>query len=43
MTVISATDFNAVLLDDVRTAALDDRKRRDDFELVFVAFDEVSH
>jgi len=36
--VVSATNFNTVFLDNVSTAALNDLKRREDFELVFLAF-----
>ena len=38
MTMISATDFDAVLFDDVSAAALDDAVRRDDLQFMFLAF-----
>jgi len=43
MTVIGAAHFDSILLNDVRTAALEDRVRRDDFNLMFVAFSKGSH
>jgi hypothetical protein len=41
MTVISSTDLNAILLNNVRTTALNDAIRRNDFELVLMTFSEL--
>ena len=38
MTVIGATHFYTIFLDDVSAAALDDGIRGNDFQLVFLAF-----
>jgi hypothetical protein len=40
MTVIGFAYFNAILLNDVSTTALDDAVGRDYFKLVFVTFSE---
>jgi hypothetical protein len=41
--VVGLANFNAILFDDVRTAALDDAERRDDFKPMLRAFCKLCH
>ena len=38
MTVITATHFSTIFLDDVSATALNDLERRDDLQFMFLAF-----
>ena len=38
VTVVGAANFNTIFLDDVRAAALDDLKRRNNLQFMFLAF-----